>query len=198
MLPKRFSKTLWLIALQDLGSRQGLFFGTKRSMVFNEKSTMTIARGQTTTQTTDVKVVVASLNPTNLYAAASLVSVFKPFSHYSFQLMWAKLNEQLQQKCNVMVLDGNRLVAYGGWLRVNADDAEKWKREGGELPNPNWVSGQASIVTVVVATDKRYLQPLVRAISHCCAGMKVYRMRSFQDGREDMRRAPITGRRHNL
>jgi hemolysin-activating ACP:hemolysin acyltransferase len=142
------------------------------------------------------KLVMAKLNDSNLCAAARLVSRYKPFAVYSFGLMMEKLTLQLKHDANLMVLQGNKLVAYAGWVCVDADQAEKWQIEGGDLPPAQWASGQAVIVTIVVTTDKKYLPLLIRGISHVCAGKKVYRMRSFQDGRQDMRRPPITGRVH--
>lgn len=88
------------------------------------------------------------------------------------------------------------LIGYAGWLRVDAEQARLWQRHEQDLPVPDWERGAAAIVTVTVAESTALLSPLLHAISHVCAGMPVYRMRSFQDGRPDMRRPPITGRRY--
>jgi hypothetical protein len=144
------------------------------------------------------KLVMAKFNEANLCAAARLVSSYKPFALYSFGLMMGKLSEQLHQRANLMVLNGRQLLAYAGWVVVDADKAQHWQLHGGDLPPPDWVNGQAVIVTIVVTNHRRHLPLLIRGISHVCAGKKVYRMRSFQDGRQDARRPPITGRKHSI
>lgn len=139
----------------------------------------------------------AKFNQSNLCAAARLVSSYKPFALYSFGLMMSKLTDQLQRGSNLMVLNGTQLLAYAGWLLVDAEKAQHWQQHGGELPPPDWHNGQAVIVTIVVTTDQQHLAQLIRGISHVCNGKKVYRMRSFQDGRQDARRPPINGRRQS-
>jgi len=137
------------------------------------------------------------MNDPTYVGVSHLISRYAPFSHYSFQLMLDKIGEQLIHQANVtMVIDG-RAVAYAGWVRVNVADAEKWLEQGGDIPNPNWQTGDAVIVTIVVTQDKQYLMPLIKAVSHLCAGKKVYRLRSFQNGRADMRRPAIVGRTHS-
>ena len=137
------------------------------------------------------------LNDATWIGVSHLVSRYPPFSHYSFQLMLDKLGEQLTNQSNVMMIIDGRVVAYAGWVAVHEDDAIKWLENGGDIPPSNWVDGKAIIVTIVVAQDRQYIMPLIKAVSHVCAGKKVYRLRSFQNGRPDMRRPPIIGRVHS-
>jgi hypothetical protein len=137
------------------------------------------------------------LNDPTYVGVCHLVSRYAPFSQYSFQLMFDKIGEQLFNRSNVMLVVDSRVVAYAGWVRVDAADASQWLSCGGDIPKPNWESGDAIIVTMVVSQDKKYILPLIKAVSHVCAGLKVYRLRSFQNGRVDMRRPPITGRAHS-
>jgi hemolysin-activating ACP:hemolysin acyltransferase len=137
---------------------------------------------------------VGALNDANISAVAQLVSAYPPFFNYSFGLMMPKLMDQLRYGANVMVIHNHRLVAYTGWIIVHDRDAVRWLEQGGDVPNPDWQHGDAGIVTVAVSVNKMFLPSLIRAISHVCAGKKVYRMRSFQDGRQDMRRPAIVGR----
>ena len=106
------------------------------------------------------------------------------------------LTQQLKQGCNVMLIHEGRLVAYAGWLSVARAEAARWYEGACEIPDDIGERGDAAIVTIVVGDSTHLLAPLVRGISHVCAGLPVYRMRSFQDGRADMRRPPIVGRRH--
>ena len=77
------------------------------------------------------------LTDQNLIQVCDIVSKYPPFLNYSFRLMLVKLFDQLQYKANVTALINNKIVAYAGWITVNDSDAEKWFKEGGELPIPN-------------------------------------------------------------
>ncbi len=134
-----------------------------------------------------------ALNDVSLLATLLLVSRYFPFFGYAFGLMMEKLIDQLRYgACAVVVVD-NHLVAYIGWILVDDQEAQKWLKEGGELPIPRWDTGDAGIVTVLVAEDKKYIRPLIREAVRIGKGKKAYRMRSFQDGRPEMRRPPIKG-----
>lgn len=140
----------------------------------------------------------SELNDQNLMSISWLVSRFKPFYAYSFGLMLDKLYEQLKNKTNITITSDGKLVAYAGWYITDEQSAQAWyqnRLETMPLPNPN---GGAAIVTIVVTQNSDYLRVLIRAVSHLCAGKKVYRKRSFVDGRQEMHRPPITGRLHKL
>ena len=139
---------------------------------------------------------VGSLNDLTIAAVLPLVARHPPFVAYSFGVMVPALLDQLRHGASALAIDRGRLVGYAGWLRVDAEQARRWQRRECELPAPDWTHGGAVIVTVTVVDSPALLAPLLHAISHVCAGVPVYRMRSFQDGRPDMRRPPITGRRY--
>lgn len=136
----------------------------------------------------------ASLNDTDFAGVSLMVSRYPPFFNYSFRLMLMKLIDQLKYQANATAFLNGKIVAYAGWIVVNGTDAERWLKEGGEIPIPNWETGDAAIVTITVTDHKRYLLPLMRAISDRCAGKKVYAIRSFQDGRKDERRPAVNAR----
>jgi hypothetical protein len=97
-------------------------------------------------------------------------------------------------KSNVSIIHQGKLVGYSGWIVVNDQEAEKWQRDGGEIPLQNWQNGNASIVTITVSDERKYLLPLMRAIKKKNVGKKIYAIRSFLDGREAQRRPAIIGR----
>lgn len=144
-----------------------------------------------------VRLEVGQLNDVTFSAVLSLVARYPPFSAFSFGLMVERLYEQLRHGANVLAIENGRLVAYAGWLRVNQAQAELWQSGAAEMPPIDW-QGDAAIVTVTVAERRNLLVPLLHGISHVCAGVPVYRMRSFQDGRPDIRRPPITGRHYKF
>lgn len=135
-----------------------------------------------------------ALNDASLLATLLLVSRHFPFFGYAFGLMVQKLIDQLRHGACAMVVVDNHLVAYIGWILVDDQEAEKWLNEGGVLPTPCWDTGNAKIITVLVAEDKKYIRPLIRESVRIGKRKKAYRMRSFQDGRPEMRRPPLRGR----
>jgi cytochrome P450 len=90
------------------------------------------------------------------------------------------------------------LVGYAGWSMVDRQQAERWYRQGGEFPTIVMQGGSAVIATIIVCSDPALIYLLNKGVSHQCAGLPVYRLRSFQDGREEMRRPPILGRKQHI
>jgi hemolysin-activating ACP:hemolysin acyltransferase len=142
----------------------------------------------------DFDVITLDLNDSNFILAIMLVSKYPPFFNYSFRLMLLKIIDQMKFKSNVSIIHQGKLVGYSGWIVVNDQEAEKWQRDGGEIPLPNWQNGNASIVTITVSDERKYLLPLMRAIKKKNVGKKIYAIRSFLDGREAQRRPAIIGR----
>jgi hypothetical protein len=141
---------------------------------------------------------VGGLNDRTLAAVLPFVARHPPFVAYSFGVMVPALMAQLRHGANMLAIGQGRLVGYAGWLRVDEEQARQWQRHERELPEPDWQHGGAAIVTVTVADNRALLAPLLHAISHVCSGIPVYRMRSFQDGRPEMRRPPIVGRKYQF
>jgi len=142
----------------------------------------------------DYDVISLDLNDAHFVSAIMLVSKYPPFLNYSFRLMLIKIIDQMKFQSNISIIHQGKLVGYAGWIVVNDQEAEKWQRDGGEIPLPNWQNGNASIVTITVSDERKYLLPLMRAISKKNVGKKVYAIRSFLDGREAQRRPAIIGR----
>lgn len=149
-------------------------------------------------QPASVRLEVGGLDDRTLAAVLTGVARHPPFVAYSFGLMVYNLSEQLRHGANVLAIQDGQLVAYAGWLRVRREEAAQWQAGLRDLPGADWQHGDAAIVTVSVANHPTFLAPLLHGISHVCAGLPVYRMRSFQDGRPDIRRPPIMGRRHQF
>ena len=136
------------------------------------------------------------LSDVTLAAVLGCVARHPPFAGFSFGLMVDRLREQLRHGACVLAIEDGQLVGYAGWVRVQEASARQWQAGQAEMPPADWGQGGAVIVTVTVVERRPVLVPLLHAISHVCAGLPVYRMRSFQDGRPDMRRPAITGRRY--
>lgn len=143
-----------------------------------------------------VRLEVGVLNDATLAAVLTGVSRHPPFLGFSFGLMVHNLTNQLRHGASVLAIRDGQLVGYAGWLRVDQAAADAWQRGLAPIPPENWEGGDAAIVTVTVADERALLAPILHAISHVCAGIPVYRLRSFQDGRPAIRRPPIVGRRY--
>ncbi|CAN5207374.1 hypothetical protein BH10PSE3_BH10PSE3_01980 [soil metagenome] len=125
------------------------------------------------------------------------VGQYPPFQTYALGLMVDVLMGQLIHGANLMAIRDGQLVAYAGWLRVDHMKAEAWRRGESQIPAPNWTKGDAAITTITVADNPADLPALLRGVSHVCAGLPVYRMRAFNDGRPDRKRQPIVGRKQD-
>lgn len=141
---------------------------------------------------------VGGMNDINFSAVARKVGQHPPFLTYSLGLMVDVLMGQLIHGANMMAIREGKLVAYAGWLRVERAKAEAWRHGENPVPAPDWAKGDAAIITIFVADHPDDLAHLIRGISHVCAGMPVYRMRAFNDGRPDRKRSPITGRKQDF
>jgi hypothetical protein len=127
-------------------------------------------------------------------AVTRKVAQHPPFMTYSLGLMVDVLMGQLINGANMMAIRNGQLVAYAGWLRVERAKAEAWRNGEIPVPAPDWVNGDAAVMTIFVADNPADLPALIRGVSHVCAGLPVYRMRAFLDGRPNRKRTPITGR----
>jgi hypothetical protein len=121
-----------------------------------------------------------ALNEATIASVSIMISGYSPYNKLEFGVVMEKLTEQLTHGNNAMVLNHGRLVAYAGWMPCREEDAKYWHVNGGQLPEVNHSNSNAVIVTFLVSADKQYLLPLVRAVSHCCAGKNIYRFRGFR------------------
>lgn len=131
-------------------------------------------------------------------AVVRKVARYPPFSAYSLGLMADVLMGQLMHGANLMAIRQGQLAGYSGWLRVDRFKAEAWRRGESQVPPPDWAGGDAAIMTIMVVDDSADLPAMLRGVSHVCAGLPVYRMRAFNDGRPDRKRPPIVGRKQDF
>ena len=136
---------------------------------------------------------VAPNAPQSLAGVIRLVSKYPPFRTYQFGPMTETLARQLRDGTNVVAIEQGRLVGYVGWVKTTREGAERWMRGEG-VPGPSGAEADAIVVTVLVAPDRKSILPMIRALVDLNPGLPVYRKRSFQDGRPEMKRPPILGR----
>jgi len=140
------------------------------------------------------RILPAGFTPEVLGALCHKVSRVQPFAKYPFGLMVAALSDQLRHRTNLVVHDDRRIVAYVGWIHARSEVAEAWMRGEGPLA-PDWKTGDATVMTVLVADKREYIAQMIRAAAPLNEGRPVYRKRSFADGRPERKSRPITSRR---
>ncbi|KEQ17208.1 cytochrome P450 [Endozoicomonas numazuensis] len=140
------------------------------------------------------KLTVASWTPENFINIANLVSQHPPFSQYGFAAMLSTLSSQLQHKSHICVTKDDQLVGYAGWMLTNTTAITNWLNNN-EDPVPDWDHPEAALVNITVSNERKAIAQLVRGISDGCAGLPVYRKRTFQGDRKSHKRPPIMGRK---
>jgi hypothetical protein len=122
----------------------------------------------------EIQLQAATLNDQNLASVSLLVARYMPFYAYSFGLMLEKITDQLRHQTNMCILSNGRIVAYAGWIEVNAQEIQEWYQGTGNLPNPSWSRENPFVVTILVAQDGRFLKYIRRGIARLCQGRRAY------------------------
>ena len=130
--------------------------------------------------------------PNFVAAVLRFVSRYSPFRGYQFGQMVEALVYQLRGGTNVVAIDDGRLVGYMGWIRTTEAIAERWMHDEGPLTPAG--SGNAVVATVLVAKNRSSIFPMIRRFAELNPACRVYRKRSFPDGRPAMKRPPISVR----
>lgn len=125
--------------------------------------------------------------PLSLGLICDFVSRFPPFDGFGFRQMTVTLRHQLDTQCNLVAGYDDEIVAYLGWIRTTDEIVEAWMKDQGPLTA---VAEKASAVavTVLVASDRKYLLPLIRQAKAENPGISVYWKRQFADGAEAAKR----------
>lgn len=155
------------------------FYPLMRKIFFMSKST---------------QLIVANLTPFNLINVASLIAKHPPFSQYPFADMLATLQQQLERKTSIMLVEDGRLIGYCGWFVTRQEVIDLWL-QGKCDPTPDWDNPEAVLVNIFVSDSRKAILPILRAASDRCGGLPVYRKRTFKDGRSAQKRPPILARK---
>lgn len=131
----------------------------------------------------------------NYTKAILLVAKYQPFYDLQFGAVAKRIETELLNRTCLLAFDDEQLIGYCGWVLTNKERADRWIQKKSQLPLHD-ESGDSAIITHVV-TDapeenlfKRYLV-LFRSL---LSGKKIYRLKVFNDGRNEIRRRPITVR----
>jgi hypothetical protein len=130
--------------------------------------------------------------PLSLGLVCDFVSRFPPFDGFEFRQMTVTLRHQLDTRCNMVAGHDDEIVAYLGWIRTTHEIVEAWMKDQGPLTA---VAENASAVaiTVLVASDRKYVLPLIRQAKAENPDISVYWKRQFADGTEAAKRSVRKG-----
>jgi hypothetical protein len=126
--------------------------------------------------------------PLSLGLLCNFVSRFPPFDTFEFKQMTVTLRFQLEAQCNLVVGDEDEIVGYLGWIPTTVAIAEAWVADQGPLvAATNEVSAIA--VTVLAASNPKYVLPLIRRAKAMQPDLPVYWKRQFGGDKQSRKRS---------
>jgi len=116
--------------------------------------------------------------PLSLGLLCNFVSQFPPFDTFEFKHMTTTLRFQLETQCNLVAGYDDKIVGYLGWIRTTEAIAENWLNGQGPL-TAVVENSSAAVVTVIVASNSKYLLPMIRRAKVLNPDLPVYWKRQF-------------------
>jgi hypothetical protein len=126
--------------------------------------------------------------PLSLGLVCNFVSRFPPFDAFEFKQMTTTLRYQLETQCHLVAGDDDEIVGYLGWIRTTNEIAEAWMNNQGALTAAA-ENASAAVVTVIVASNPKYLLPLIRRSKILNPDLPVYWKRQFAGGKRPAKRS---------
>ena len=126
--------------------------------------------------------------PLSLGLLCDFVSRFPPFDSFEFKQMTVTLRHQLEAQCNLVAGYEDEIVGYLGWIRTTRQIAEAWVIDEGPLTAIG-DDAPAAAVTVLVASNPRFILPMIRHAKAAHPGLHVYWKRQFGDGKRPAKRS---------
>jgi hypothetical protein len=119
-------------------------------------------------------------SPVSFGLICDFVSRFPPFDAFEFRQMAVTLRHQLEAQSHLVAGLDDDIVAYLGWIRTSRDIAEAWMSNQGPL-TALAQDANAIVVTVLVASDRKHILPLLRKAKTENPGLPVYWKRQLPD-----------------
>jgi hypothetical protein len=107
----------------------------------------------------------------------------KPFSEFRAGKIIAAVKHQLSSGSHVCLVEGDRLVAYAGWLPVREADARRWMAGEAALTPIVAAEADAAALTIVSVASRSLISPLLRACKRRGGYPTVFFKRQYEDGR---------------
>lgn len=105
-----------------------------------------------------------------------------PYAEFRAAKLIAAVQHQLSTRSHVCLVEGERMVAYAGWLPVSAADAERWLEGDNSLQPVPSDSTDAVALTIVSAAERRLVPQLIRACRTLAPQQNIYFKRDYAGG----------------
>ena len=134
----------------------------------------------------------------NYARSIALLAKYHPFYDLEFGAVAQRVETELENRTCLLAFDETELVGYCGWVITSQDRADRWINKKATLPFQN-DGGDSAIITHVVtdAPEADLFRKYLRMFRELLDGKKIYRLKVFSDGRDEIRRTPITVRKSN-
>jgi hypothetical protein len=104
-----------------------------------------------------------------------------PFGTFRAAKLLKALKNQLANGYHVAGFEGERLVAYCGWLTTSTAQGEAWLQGEGQLKAIAPPAGDAVALTIVRVLMPEHVLPMLRACRNLNRGKRVFFKREYSD-----------------
>lgn len=125
---------------------------------------------------------------------ADFIAAEPPFGDFKARKLLAALRYQLSQGCHVAGFEGDRLVAYCGWLLTSLEIGEAWLRADGSLTTIQPAQANAAALTIVRIPDRKNVLPMIRACRTINPGKRVFFKRNYDDEAAATKKSTVLNR----
>ena len=105
-----------------------------------------------------------------------------PYAEFRADKIIKAVQHQLSTGCHVCLIENETLVAYAGWLPIDARDGEKWLQDKASLRPVPPSSTDAVALTIVSASNPGDVKRLMRACRNLAPQKTVYFKRDYDQG----------------
>lgn len=123
--------------------------------------------------------------------AIDFLSGIEPFSRFDLGNFARAIRAQLLRENHVAAVAGNRIVGYVGWLPTRLSVAELWMKNEGPLTPARNGDADAVVLTVVAATDKRAITPLIRKARDLNPQRRVFFKRDYEGQQKNPKKQSV-------
>lgn len=129
--------------------------------------------------------VVLQLKPTMeaLGIVLSFICRSAPYDDFRAAKIIRAIEHQLASRCHVCLIRDEQLIAYAGWLPIDADDGDKWLEGNGTLTPASSPNKNAAALTVVSSLSPSHLPQLIRACRTLAPRRTIYFKRDYKGQR---------------
>jgi hemolysin-activating ACP:hemolysin acyltransferase len=106
-----------------------------------------------------------------------------PYAEFRAAKIIKAVQHQLSSGCHVCIIEDDRLVAYAGWLPINARDGEKWLEGNVTLKPAPSSNTDAAALTIVSVTSTSQIPQLIRGCRRLAPQRTIFFKRDYLGGR---------------